>query len=149
MLIFSKKEQAFFKPVAISFIVSSWSSNIWQRLLMAVSYTHLYGTKCAITDFSILWGGYVSQDCYTSEGNARKDRTGWWWTKSFYDNGARAVPVSYTHLDVYKRQVQTATTDNLSFQIGGSINLTANQEDFGQGMPNESGLSLIHISLKE
>ena len=50
-----------------------------------------YGTKCAITDFSILLGGYVSQDCYTSEGNARKDRTGWWWTKSFYDNGARAV----------------------------------------------------------
>ena len=35
--------------------------------------------------------------------------------------------------------VQTATTDNLSFQIGGSISLTANQEDFGQDMPNKSG----------
>ena len=41
-----------------------------------------YGTKCAITDFSILLGGYVSSDYYTSEGNTRKDRTGWWWTKS-------------------------------------------------------------------
>ena len=35
-----------------------------------------YGTKCAITDFSILLGGYVSPDYYTSEGNTRKDRTG-------------------------------------------------------------------------
>ena len=41
-----------------------------------------YGTKCAITDFSILLGGYVSSDYYTSEGNTRKDRAGWWWTKS-------------------------------------------------------------------
>ena len=41
-----------------------------------------YGTKCAITDFSILLGGYVSSNYYTSEGNTRKDRTGWWWTKS-------------------------------------------------------------------
>lgn len=50
-----------------------------------------YGTKCAITDFSILLGGYVS-DYYTSEGNSRKDRTGWWWTKSSDgDNGARVV----------------------------------------------------------
>ena len=39
-----------------------------------------YGTKCAITDFSILLGGYVSSVDYTSEGNSRKDRTGWWWT---------------------------------------------------------------------
>ena len=30
-----------------------------------------YGTKCAITDFSILLGGYVSGDYYTSEGNSR------------------------------------------------------------------------------
>ena len=41
-----------------------------------------YGTKCAITDFSILLGGIASSDDYTSEGNTRKDRTGWWWTKS-------------------------------------------------------------------
>ena len=35
--------------------------------------------------------------------------------------------------------VQTATTDNLSFQTGSAINLTANQEDFGSGMGNKSG----------
>ena len=51
-----------------------------------------YGTKCAITDFSILLGGYVAIDYYTSEGNSRKDRTGCWWTKTPYDdNVARVV----------------------------------------------------------
>ncbi len=51
-----------------------------------------YGTKCAITDFSILLGGSVSSDDYASEGNTRKDRTGWWWTKSSDgDNDARIV----------------------------------------------------------
>ncbi len=51
-----------------------------------------YGTKCSITDFSILLGGYVSSNYYTSEGNTRKDRTGWWWTKSSDgDNDARVV----------------------------------------------------------
>ena len=53
-----------------------------------------YGTKCAITDFSILLGGYVSSDDYTSEGNTRKDRTGWWWTKTPYNNDARVVDLS-------------------------------------------------------
>ena len=51
-----------------------------------------YGTKCAITDFSILLGGYVEGNFYTSEGNSRNDRTGWWWTKSSDgDNDARVV----------------------------------------------------------
>ena len=50
-----------------------------------------YGTKCAITDFSILLGGYVSLDNYTSEGNTRKDRTGWWWTKTPYKNDLSVV----------------------------------------------------------
>ena len=50
-----------------------------------------YGTKCAITDFSILLGGYMSSDDYTSEGNTGKDRTGWWWTKTPYNNNARVV----------------------------------------------------------
>ena len=50
-----------------------------------------YGKKCAITDFSILLGGYVSLYYYTSEGNTRKDRTGWWWTKTPYNNNARVV----------------------------------------------------------
>ena len=41
-----------------------------------------YGTKCAITDFSVLLGGYVTSAFHTSEGNTGKDRTGWWWTKT-------------------------------------------------------------------
>ena len=41
-----------------------------------------YGTKCATTDFSILLGGYITEDYYTSEGCTKKDRTSMWWTKS-------------------------------------------------------------------
>ena len=37
-----------------------------------------YGSRCAITDFSILLGGFVPSSYYTIEGN----RTGSWWTKS-------------------------------------------------------------------
>ena len=47
-----------------------------------------YGTKCTITDFSILLGGSVSLDYYTRGGNTKKDRTGWWWTKTPYANAA-------------------------------------------------------------
>ena len=54
-----------------------------------------YGTKCAMTDFSILLGGYVSSDYYTSEGNTRKDRTGWWWTKHLMGIMTRA---SFTNM---------------------------------------------------
>ena len=43
--------------------------------------------------------------------------------------------------------VQTSTTDNLSFQIGESISITANQEDFGQGMPNKSGSTTASATL--
>ena len=41
-----------------------------------------YGTACAITDFSILLGGYVNDDYHTKEGDTGRDRTGWWWTRS-------------------------------------------------------------------
>ena len=50
-----------------------------------------YGTKCAMTDFSILLGGFISSHYYTSEGNTLMDRTGWWWTKSSFDGDARDV----------------------------------------------------------
>lgn len=50
-----------------------------------------FGTKCAISDFAILLGGYVNSDTYTSEGDSLKNRTGWWWTKTPYDNDARVV----------------------------------------------------------
>ena len=52
-----------------------------------------YGTKCAITDFSILLGGYVSDECHTSEGTTLKDRTGWYWTKSVKDIGDAKIDV--------------------------------------------------------
>lgn len=50
------------------------------------------GTKAAITDFSILLGGYVS-DNYSVGGKKGLDaRTGWYWTRSDDgDNDARAV----------------------------------------------------------
>ena len=50
-----------------------------------------YGTKCAITDFSILLGGYVSSDDHTSEGTSMSDRTGWYWTRT--DDGGNDARV--------------------------------------------------------
>ena len=41
----------------------------------------------------------------------------------------------------------TATTDNLSFQVGSAISLTANQEDFGSGMGNKSGETFARATL--
>ena len=49
------------------------------------------GTKAAITDFSILLGGYVSNDYYIYGGNSLKDRAGYYWTKT--DNGANDARV--------------------------------------------------------
>jgi len=41
-----------------------------------------YGTKAAITDFSILLGGCVDDNYHTNEGDTDRDRTGWWWTRT-------------------------------------------------------------------
>ena len=41
----------------------------------------------------------------------------------------------------------TATTDNLSFQVGEAISLTANQEDFGSGAGNKSGSTYARATL--
>ena len=41
----------------------------------------------------------------------------------------------------------TATTDNLSFQVGSAISLTANQEDFGSGAGNKSGSTFARATL--
>ena len=54
-----------------------------------------YGKACAITDFSILLGGYVNNDCHTKEGNTGKDRTGWWWART--DDGNNDARVVGTH----------------------------------------------------
>lgn len=49
------------------------------------------GTKAAITDFSILLGGYVSDNYYRDGGNSLEDRTGWYWTKT--DDGSNDARV--------------------------------------------------------
>ena len=43
--------------------------------------------------------------------------------------------------------VTTNTTDNLSFQVGSAISLTANQEDFAQGSGNKSGETYARATL--
>ncbi len=52
------------------------------------------GTEAAITDFSILLGGYVS-DYHVDSDDSLEGRTGYYWTKSDDgDNDARAVYVN-------------------------------------------------------
>ncbi|MBQ6324261.1 MAG: hypothetical protein IJI22_05475, partial [Bacilli bacterium] len=54
-----------------------------------------YGPKAAITDFAILLGGFVSSDYYIIEGDARENRTGWWFTKTPYCDGNEYVISDY------------------------------------------------------
>ncbi|MCI9084416.1 MAG: hypothetical protein HFH46_02210 [Bacilli bacterium] len=53
-----------------------------------------HGTKCVITDFSILLGGHVSSFQFVTEMATLKDRTGKWWTKTKYVgyNGIKFEP---------------------------------------------------------
>ena len=60
-----------------------------------------YGTKCAITDFAILLGGYVSYDYHTSEGNLMIHRTGWYWTQSNDNTSVHARIVNYNGFAYY------------------------------------------------
>ena len=57
-----------------------------------------YGTMCAITDFSNLLGANLLSNYYTSEGNSKKDRTGWWWTQTPWNDSVRVVE-SYGEMD--------------------------------------------------
>ena len=50
-----------------------------------------YGTKCAMTDFSILLGGEIKNEHYTSDGNSLDNRSGMWWTKSYFLNCVKVV----------------------------------------------------------
>ena len=61
----------------------------------------------------------------------------------------RLTPVSYTHLDVYKRQVLgciaddfTGASDAASFLVKGGMSVL-----LYNGVPEEEELSLIHISM--
>lgn len=50
------------------------------------------GTKAAITDFSVLLGGYVDDKYHIDGDESLEGRTGWYWTKSDYGtSSARAV----------------------------------------------------------
>lgn len=50
------------------------------------------GTKAAITDFSILLGGFVSENWNVDNDITLEGRTGYYWTKSDDgDNAARGV----------------------------------------------------------
>ena len=52
------------------------------------------GTQAAITDFSVLLGGWVS-DYHVDNDSSLEGRTGWYWTKSDDgDNDARVVYAS-------------------------------------------------------
>ena len=45
------------------------------------------GTKCAISDFAILLGAYVSSDYHVDEDSSSRGRTGWWYLSSSAGDG--------------------------------------------------------------
>ena len=45
------------------------------------------GGKCAISDFAILLGAYVSDDYFIEDDSSLKGRTTWWWTRTSSGNG--------------------------------------------------------------
>ena len=92
-----------------------------------------YGTKAAITDFSILLGGYVNNDYHTKEGNTDKDRIGWWWTRTDDgDNDARAVrndgdrdcdDVTYRNLGARPALPYSSISSTASNEVRGSFGI--------------------------
>ena len=52
-----------------------------------------YGKKCAITDYAILLGGYVSDSDYVEKDYVRKNRTTWYWAQN-RDFNNRVMSVS-------------------------------------------------------
>lgn len=45
------------------------------------------GGKCAISDFAILLGAYVSDDYHVDDDSSLKGRTGWWYLSSSDGDG--------------------------------------------------------------
>ena len=45
------------------------------------------GGRCAISDFAILLGAYVSNDYFIEDDSSLKGRTTWWWTRSSGGDG--------------------------------------------------------------
>lgn len=72
-----------------------------------------YGTECAITDFSILLGGYGSYFFNPYEG--KPERTGNWWTKTTYGNGVRLVSVHGNSFVYYANEYTPGARPALSY----------------------------------
>ena len=54
-----------------------------------------YGTRCTITDFARLLGGYISNEYYSIDENSMSEKSGYWWTKTYYgDNQFVAIDVN-------------------------------------------------------
>lgn len=49
------------------------------------------GSKCAITDFAILLGGYASDEYHVDDDDSLKGRTGWYYTTSFGGGDVRTI----------------------------------------------------------
>ena len=72
------------------------------------------GTKAAITDFSVLLGGWVS-DYHVDNDSSLEGRTGWYWTKSDDgDNDARVVRATGSR---YYRHVHARWWGSPSFTV--------------------------------
>lgn len=59
------------------------------------------GTIAPITDFSILLGGFVSDDYYYKHSNSLEDRAGYYWTSSDDENPAFARVVFFNGFSRY------------------------------------------------
>ena len=57
------------------------------------------GTKCAITDFAILLGAFVSGYYHVDDDSSLKDRTGWWYLSSSDGDGDVRGVSTYGSLD--------------------------------------------------
>lgn len=94
-----------------------------------------YGTRCSLTDFAILTGGYVFQFNHTKEGTELKNRTCCWWLKTFYlgdvfcvdGNGYRTVQEVYKNSYVVRpftkfssicKDVKNIRKDEFGIEIG-------------------------------
>ena len=66
-----------------------------EQILEDIEIMRKLGSKCAITDFAILLGAYVSDEYHVDDDDSLKGRTGWYYTASSYGNG----DVHYVHED--------------------------------------------------
>ena len=62
-----------------------------EQIAYQLDFFETYGCSAAITDFAILLGGFVSPSDYTKDGNNIANRTGWWWTKTPFNDDMTIV----------------------------------------------------------